>query len=224
MKKIITLVILMILTMSVVVFAALNGTMKLTADKKELKAGDEITFTLAIDNISQVTGINAIQGTIEYDKNVFEAITTDNEELTKVKEDKNGWSIELNPNNNMFAGTNNGVKTGDIFSLKLKVKENVTLKETTVWVKEIIATDLNSEKITVSDVFATIKPEGNSGNNVVNIITNNTVNKIEKNIVDNTVNPNVLPKTGISPIVIFAIAAIAIIATVSIIRYKNIMK
>ena len=236
MKKTLSFIMLvMIIMTSIMVYAATTVTMSLTADKNTLTPGDEITLTFAINNITGIEGgIKAIQGTVEYDTNIFEQIQTSD------KVDMNGWATELNTANNMFAGTTSGATSGGIFTLTLKVKEGVTATSTTVSIREIKTADPTNDDraVDVADVSVTIgstvitptnNTTGNSttGNNIVignttgNGTTGTTNNKIT---IDNTTSSNQLPQTGISYYVVLAIAIVAIIAVVSIVRYKNIIK
>ena len=50
----------------------------LTANKTSIKAGEEITVTIGVSDINMgENGINTLEGKINYDTNIFEAITTD---------------------------------------------------------------------------------------------------------------------------------------------------
>lgn len=229
MKKTFSLVLMIILIItSLAVYAAGTVTMKLVADKSTLVAGEEITLTFSIASITGIEGgIKAIQGTVDYDKNVFEEITTSS------KVDMNGWSTDLNTANNKFAGTSNGASSGNVFTLTLKVKEGVTAKSTVVTIKDIKTADPtteNDDKIEVANVSTTIgstiiTPTNNTVNTVNTV--GNTNNSVVKNLsnVDNTItNSTTLPKTGVSPYIMLAITTVIIVAVVSIIRYKNIIK
>ncbi len=230
MKKTIALVtLILIIAMSVIVYAASTATVRLSADKTSLVAGDEITLTFQLASVTGMeAGIKALQGTIEYDTNIFEPITASS------KVDMNGWSTELNTANNMFAGTSNGSTSGGIFTLKLKVKQGITAKSTTVTIKDIKTADtanddavLNISNASVTIGSSIITPTNNTvnGNQAGTNNSTTTNNLVNTNKKDNTiVSSNTLPKTGIYPYVIIAIVVVAAVATVSIVRYKNIMK
>ena len=226
MKKILSFIVMMvILVTTVAVYATATVTMRLTSDKTTLTAGDEITLTFSIGSITDIEGgIKAIQGTIEYDTNIFEEITTSS------KVDMNGWATELNTANNMFAGTSSGATGGSIFTLTLKVKEGISATNTTVTIKDIKTADPTNddEKVDVANVSVTIgstiiTPINNTVNNTSNTNGVNRNNVVNVNA-DNTTSSSVLPQTGISPYVIIAIVVIAVVAVVSIVRYKNIIK
>ena len=230
MKKTIVLVmIILIIGMSISVYAAPAVTVNLTTTATELTPGEEVEVAFSIASITGMeSGLETIQGTLEYDTNVFETITK-----SSVK-DMNEWSISINPATNIFAGTNDTKATsGGIFTITLKVKEGVTAKSTTVSIKDIKTTDsLNDDaKVDIAKVSVTIGNANGTGsnNNIVGNTTGNNVNNVGSNVTntnkaDNTISATKLPKTGIAPYVIIALVVVAVIATISIIRYKNIMK
>ena len=230
MKRIISLIIIIsIVYLSLAVYAA-SGTMRLTANQTTFKAGDEITFTFSINDMSQTQGINAISGTIDYDTSVFEPLKADTSDETVVAsgviENQDGWSVSVNPKENIFAGTHSKATTGAVFTFKLKVKSNISVDSTTVTIKDIKVADINSNRVTVAEAPVTLTASSSGNNNKNNVVPINSIvpSNSASSINDNTSASGVLPKTGVTPYVVIAIALIGIIATVSIIRYKNIIK
>ena len=79
MKKklvLISMVFMLLLSVSIASFAAegnLTATLTATADKQNLKAGEEVLITLSLKNISNLTGngITNITTTIKYDTNII---------------------------------------------------------------------------------------------------------------------------------------------------------
>ena len=234
-KKICFVIMLMVVVISTYVYAAPSATMKLEADKTSLKEGDEVTVTLQLNSVSEIeNGIFACEGVIDYDKNIFETATAASY--------KNGdnWSGEFNPNNNKFAATGSvsgtGHKTGAILSLKLKVKASVITNNTTITVKNIKVTDDNDNEVSVGNASVTISVTGTATNNINNNSNNNGSSSsgsqttgtgsstTSGTTTDKTTSSTSLPKTGVNQYVIIGIAIVAIVAVISIVRYKNIMK
>lgn len=236
MKKTLVLVmIILLVVMSACVYAAPAVTVNLTTTATKLTPGEEVEITFSVGSITGMEeGLETIQGTLEYDTNIFETITENS-----VK-NMNEWSISINPDTNIFAGTNfKKATSGGIFTITLKVKEGVTAKSTTVSIKDIKTTDSSNDdaKVDIAKVSVTIgnandTPSNNNnvvGNTVGNTTENTAGNNASSNVTntnkaDNTLSSTKLPKTGITPYVIIALVVVAVIATVSVIRYKNIMK
>ena len=237
MKKILSLLIMvMIITISIVSYATVTVTTNLSADKTTLKVGDEVTFTFSINSVTDIEGgLKTIQGTIVYDQNIFEELTTSS------KVDTNGWSTELNTQNNMFAGTSSGKTSGGIFTLTLKAKEDITVDSTTVTIKDIKTTDAGNddEIVNVDSVQVVLnksnvtgdddKEENETNQNTIGTTNTtddeitSTTNKINNNSTSKnstTSVTNSLPKTGISYCVIIASFILVIVAIISIIKYK----
>lgn len=229
-KKICFVIMLMVIIVSTCVYAAPSATMKLTTDDNSLNEGDEVTVTLQLNSVSEIeNGIFACQGAIDYDKNIFETVTAGS------FANATNWAGEFNPSNNQFAitGSVNGTghKSGAIFSLKLKVKSSVVTQSTTVTVKNIKVTDDNDNEVSVGNASVTISVTGtattnNSTNTTGNTIisTNNTASSINTTNTDVTTSSTSLPKTGVNQYVILGIVVVAVVAVISIVRYKNIMK
>ena len=81
MKKKILVNLLLVIMLGVMLASTVNAATnsfkaELSASSTSLKPGDEITLTLKVSDIKMGDdGINALEGTIKYDTNLFEAIT-----------------------------------------------------------------------------------------------------------------------------------------------------
>ena len=83
-KKILSLLIIMLLCSSV--YAAFDADFQLAYNKKEVKAGDTITVTLKVLNITGTDkGVENIEGYINVDENIIEPVTS-----KCIKTDENG--------------------------------------------------------------------------------------------------------------------------------------
>lgn len=119
-KKIIGVLILLICILSIANIsnaADLKATVDIRADKTEVDAGEEITFTIKVKDVANAMDdqVSAMEGIITYNNTFFETVNSD---------DCTG--IVINSDNGSFnAGIS--VKTEkDIGTIKLKVKSNPT--------------------------------------------------------------------------------------------------
>ena len=225
MKKKILVNLLLVIVLGGMLTSVVNATTNsfkadLSATKAELKPGDEVTLTLKVSDINMGDdGINAVEGTIKYDTNVFEAITQSS--ITS----ESGWSTTYNGETsnslngkflavNLSAGTKEDTK---ILTVKFKVKQDVAKTTQT----QIDFVDVTS----------------NDGVDLVNVGTksvklNVTVPEVPKNEVKNEVkNIEVkpaenkatgrIPQTGVTPAIIITISVILVVSVYIGIRYKN---
>ena len=212
MAKILTVLILAIIILGVNVYAAEN-TFKasVTPGAATLKPGEEITVTVDVSDINMgENGINALEGTIKYDSNIFESVkavdvqsfnnwsTTYNDETSSL----NGKFLAVN----LTAGVKEDMK---ILSVKFKVKSDI---------KETTTTQIDFKDLTSND-----------GENLVNVGTKSvkvTVNVENKEPVKpitppTTEAPGKLPQTGESIAVTLAIGTIVLAGMGVAIRYKK---
>lgn len=210
---------------------------KMNADKTTLKTGDTVTISLKLDNIkieSGEKGLGSYEGSIKYDKNIFEDLKmTGNSE----------WDTPFQNEGRFTASRTDGKcvsETQEIAKITLKVKSNAKEGNTKIEIKDFSASNA-VENISTTDTSVTVKIEKennnvgntdntnntgnttnnnngntNSGNKTGNSTTNQT-----KNIVSNTTAKGTIPKTGIStPIVILIVISI-ISCIYGYFRYKN---
>lgn len=155
--KIAVLLILVILTSLInnkVNAYSLN--VELNADKN-LIPGEEINVTIKIKDLSVNNGIDAFMGTINYDKNVFENLTSSSFIAT------NGWNPLFNPKTNIFTLLNNTKVTNesDIVVIKFKVKSSSNAITTDIELNNISASggaqmDGGTGDIYISDAKLTL--------------------------------------------------------------------
>lgn len=123
---------------STIAFAS-SFSSEITIDKKEIKSSDEIEIILYFDNfIDLKKGINSFKGKIDYDSNIFEKITIDNFKTI------NNWeSLLFNPNINEFIAINkSGInQKEDVLKIRLKVKNGLLAGQTSISVKNLMASD-----------------------------------------------------------------------------------
>ena len=87
--------------------AASSYKMEIKSNTQETKKGETITINVELTDYKDIkNGLQAYQGQIEYDTNIFEKIEPDQIEL------KNGWtSLQYNEENNAFVAIH---KTGSL--------------------------------------------------------------------------------------------------------------
>ena len=183
-KYLVSILLASLILTSTCVYAEAGHTFgaKVIPEEKTIKPGEEIVITVGAESINMGdNGINAYEGTIEYDKSLFETVKTSNiEEL-------NNWKTTYNDEGDKADGKflsthlSMGIKENtSIFNLRLKAKAEI---------KESVETEVKIKDITSND-----------GVDLVNIGTKTVKVKInveKKEEPKTEENPNKeLPKTG----------------------------
>ena len=161
MKKklvLISMVFMLLLSVSIASFAAegnLTATLTATADKQNLKAGEEVLITLSLKNISNLTGngITNITTTIKYDTNIFEEITDGDitSSLLKIYND-NDSTHELS-----FTTSNVIKEDTELAIIKFKVKESVSNTSTTIKFTNTNVSESGGSLVQISDSEVTLQ-------------------------------------------------------------------
>lgn len=197
MKKIyfITVIAMLLLLVTPAVVKADSFQLNVTADKQNIQPGQTVTLTLSVSNINAgKSGINTLEGIIDYDTSIFEKITQGD------FKSMNNWSITYNASERkVFAAIlSEGVTTNQsIATITFKVKEKVKYTNTSITIKNVTSNN-GSEFIRESNKKTTFeigtKPEEpvientiTNANTITNEITNTTTNEM-KNETTNTVN------------------------------------
>lgn len=198
MYKKICLFIFMFLLLPMSVLA--KNKIELNANKTDLTIGDEIVITA---KVTEELDSYAIIATLKYDENVFQKIEETNFDL------RNASSISYNEYNNKFGIVN---RTGtvtegeNLFSIRLKVKNNATVGNTNIALTNISSSN-GSNKISIpsSVVKVLITKDATS---------EDTINNNEENIITED-NENIISTFTTTPI-IWVIGAVAIILLIVI--------
>ena len=222
----------LILVISTISNAASVG-MTLSSNSK-LKAGDTVTVTMSLGNIDAGNGIDTITAELNYDKNVFETVETSNLIAS------NSWTPTYASSTNMLTVLKNSkvTKGETVLTITLKVKSTLSVKSTTVTLKDIVVSggrvqDGGTGDINVNNASVTINADSDAISKNENTIsnttttTNTTTNTTKQNptLKDNTVTKKTtLPKTGIEQGGVIAIVVIAIVGTFSYVLYKKTSK
>ena len=225
MKKKILVNLILVIMLGVMLASTVNAATnsfkaELSASSTSLKPGDEITLTLKVSDIKMGDdGINAVEGTIKYDTNVFEAITQ-----TSITSES-GWSTTYNGETsnslngkflavNLSAGTKEDTK---ILIVKLKVKQDVAkTTETQIDFVDVTSND-GVDLVNVGTKSVKLKvtvpeePKNEIKNEVKNIEVKPTENKATGTI----------PQTGVTPAMCITISVIAIVCVYIGIRYRS---
>ena len=215
------LVIMLGVTLASTVNAATNSfKAELSASSTSLKPGDEVILTLKVSDINMGDdGINAVEGTIKYDTNVFEAITQSS--ITS----ESGWSTTYNGEtsnslNGKFLAVNLSAGTKEdttILTVKFKVKQDVAkTTETQIDFVDVTSND-GVDLVNVGTKSVKLKvtvpeePKNDIKNEVKNIEVKPTENKATGTI----------PQTGVTPAMLITISVIAIVCVYIGIRYRS---
>jgi len=165
MKKIIAQILTVVFVLGVLAGSinAMSFGVTLSSNKQTAKPGDEIVLTLGVADIDIEGGISSVEGTLDYDKNIFEPV-----EQSAVSP-LNGWAPSYNDEDTELNGKFLTIKLGSVtkaegvFTVKLKVKAGVKDQNTTVSVKDVTTTDGNSI-ISTAQKSVIIKIAENGGN------------------------------------------------------------
>ncbi|SRR5574344_1152252 len=215
MKKFTITIILMALICVICASTVYAGsvTASLTSSKTTAKQGDEVTFTLSIKSTDN-KGMNVLETVFSYDESILEYTG-----VTFL----NGWSGDINTDSKKLAAVTMSASTGEIATLKFKVKSDAKVGNATISATNISVIDLDEETYTAPNATRTISIETNAAdvkptNGTPN--TNNTIPKV--NTTTNKANTaNTIPYTGVEDWVM-PIGFIAIIAAaVGYVFYKK---
>ena len=180
------LITLLIVTLFIVIFPhiAFARQVEINADKTEIKAGDKITISVKIKDVSIEEGMNSMQGQLVYDKDDWEQVT---------KEDiksKNNWSITYNDEETESEGKFILINFGSG-----EVKEQELLEITLKSKKKIIG---GNSEIKLTELYTT------DGENMI---------KIEDQAKEINIQGDMLPLVLISILVLIAIIVVIVIIT-----------
>lgn len=234
--------ILISLTIAILILIAMIGnvnaasyTFSFTANPTQVtaKLGQTITVNLGIADIDQETdGINAIQGDVSYDKDLFESV--------KIVSAGNNWAVSLNneENNNLkgrfvISNMNSVKEAGTVAVLEARIKSDATVTTGTINLKDVFSSYGTTETAkTNKTITVNIKAEENNNDPIVpeedkpgsteqkpTTTTNNTPATNTKKT-NSTVAK--LPKAGLSSWVVIGIVVTIIGAVIGYIRYKKI--
>lgn len=234
--KLKTLITVSIMALIVVISTISNAASvgMLLSSNSKLKAGDTVTVTMSLGNIDAGNGIDTITAELNYDKNVFETVETSNLIAS------NSWTPTYASSTNMLTAVKNSkvTKGETVLTITLKVKSTLSVKSTTVTLKDIVVSggrvqDGGTGDINVNNASVTINADSDAISKNENTIsnttttTNTTTNTTKQNttLKDNTVTKKTtLPKTGIEQGGVIAIVVIAIVGTFSYVLYKKTSK
>lgn len=122
-KLIFSIAIIMVIIACVNVVKAAEVSARLTPSSTSVKPGEKFTVILSATNSD---GLNTINTTIQYDKNILEL---DNGAVA----DNAKWlNLGTGANVSVFANSSENIKTADLYILTFKVKEGATEGVTTI--------------------------------------------------------------------------------------------
>lgn len=234
----VSIIAVIVILLSTISFAS-SGTVELKANVNQVKKGETFTVTLSATSDE---GINGIDTKYAFDSEKLELISESVIDSTK-------WvSIGNSPSITVICNSTDSIKKSDIYEIKFKVKDNVSvgdkikIETTSILLDTDQATDsevsIPAKKIEISVIEAskenqeetqkdTSKVENTAkNNNNSNVSDNKEVQKnsetpanADKN--DSTVAVKKLPKTGINILIIIAIIITIILAITFYIKYRQ---
>lgn len=243
-KTVISLIISVILLIAMIgnVNAA-SSTFSFTVSPTQItaKPGDTILVNLGVADIDQESdGINAIQGKMTYDEELFENVDI-------VKIDGSDWKITLNKEEgNALKGTfimdtmSNTKESGAVAVLKARIKSDATVTTGTIKFQDVFSSyGLTETAKSNKTITVNVEPEednepevpGDDNNNPANPdnpgATTQKPDTENKKPATQTPNKNTskapsLPKAGLSSWIVVGIVVAMIGAVIGYIRYKKI--
>lgn len=122
---------------------------EISASSRFIRKGEETDLTFSLKGYSGIEdGINVLKGALEYDTDVFEAVSQENFETA------NSWEkLFYNPRNGQFVLINKGgsMREESVFSVRLVARQSIPAKETSVTVRDLSVSE-GREDIDLSDV------------------------------------------------------------------------
>ena len=162
-----------------------------------LVPGDTVVVDLKVAEINAGNGIDAIAGTIDYDKNVFEEVTANS------FEGKNQWNVAIYDKDSQMFTALRSEQVGlpnDVLRITFRVRDGVTEESTTIKVKEIASSGTSASgstgdipslevKVTINKKTQPILPDVNETvNEIANEIGNEIINQVVNETTNETVN------------------------------------
>ena len=200
--------------------------MSLTSNSK-LNAGDTVTVSVNLTSVNAGNGIDTITAELDYDTNVFEAISSSNFTASS------GWKAPsyAAASKMLTVQKDSKVKAAEtVFTISLKVKNPVNVDSTTISLKDITASggrvsDGGTGDITVNNASVTISKTKDASSNTETPTPTPSTNKKNTTVKDTTTTKKTtLPKTGLGQAGVIAIVVVAIIGILSYALYKKIAK
>ena len=222
--------IMMIIALCTGVNAATNYSvgMSLTSNSK-LNAGDTVTVSVNLTSVNAGNGIDTITAELDYDTNVFEAISSSNFTASS------SWKSPsyAAASKMLTVQKDSKVKAAEtVFTISLKVKNPVNVDSTKISLKDITASggrvsDGGTGDITVNNASVTISKTQEAASGTEKPTTPATPTTDTKNTTvkdTTTTKKTTLPKTGLGQAGVVAIVVVAIIGIFSYAIYKKIAK
>lgn len=200
--------------------------MSLTSNSK-LNAGDTVTVSVNLTSVNAGNGIDTITAELDYDTNVFEAISSSDFTASS------GWKAPsyAAASKMLTVQKDSKVKAAEtVFTISLKVKNPVNVDSTTISLKDITASggrvsDGGTGDITVNNASVTISKTKDASSNTETPTPTPSTNKKNTTVKDTTTTKKTtLPKTGLGQAGVIAIVVVAIIGIFSYALYKKIAK
>lgn len=209
-----TLIILLIFVGSIVLASDIpkvNPTITLSSNT--VIEGGDLTVTLNVKDITFVTGINSINLTIDYDSNVFEAISTTSFDAL------NNWTAVYEPASKKLSlarASAQGLQTdsADVVKIDFKVKTGTNGKTTIISFKDMVFGDGFSTDYKPQDISTSTITIGSSVIDPIIIEPSPTPN-LEPD------KPNTIPETGITDTLTYIIGALIVASVIFYINYKR---
>ena len=228
MKKTLSILIIALLTIVLcmgAVNAAQTFSVALSADKTSVEQGSTVVVTVTLkDFVATETGISALIGTFNYDRQVFETVKKTDWTFL------NGWTMgNYNENGGEFTSINGGFmnETHEAIKVTLKVKENATTGSTTITFKELNGSDGNIDiyptdqnlSLTITGKSVTPDPDPTPTPD-----PDPTPTPDPKPTPTPDTKPDTMPTTGVEDYILPSIAVIGVIAVVAFVRYNKMTK
>lgn len=219
---VIMMIILLITLAGIEVKAADNSVVMSLSSTDKLVAGGTVTVNIDFKK-SNESGIGSVLGTLSYDENVLEYVSTTAKSDWNANYASSTKKLGIERNNKTTA-------TGNIATISFKVKDNITATSTTISYNIYDISLGENVSIKTSVTLTSDKSTSEEGTYTPAETTNTTptTNSNKNTTAKNTIQSSKttskkLPKAGdvASIVVISAISIIAIVAVANLVRYSK---
>ena len=145
-----TLIVAIVIGLLTPVAMAASFTPTITASKQTVAEGTEFMVVLKVSNIDAGNGINTLTGTLSYDTDVLETITSSS------IEGLNTWSIKYE--NNIITATKLAFikQDEDVLQITFKTKTGTTGKQANIKLTGVSAANSENSNIAAADISTSI--------------------------------------------------------------------
>lgn len=192
------------------VYATVSTTISVSASSTSVKSGEEVTITLALEDVESNKAVESVEGYINYNKDIFETVTVDNIEKTasnKVKIGDETLTVEDVSNGNVqstdsYVAFNGSPSSGNDIKIVIDFKDGITKNTELLKITFKVKSGVDAKTYTNAISYETFQiTAGNetgadiTKNVNVTVVSDTTSDDDTKNEAENTAANNVVNNT-----------------------------